>query len=149
MEHTPAFIPHPEAAAPVFIPVSMQRSRHDGWTPERQMRFIEVLSVTGQVSTACRAVGISRKSAYKLLERPGAEGFARAWWVALKTGRQRMLDQLMAQAINGVTTIMVKAGGAVEIGHGPDGRLMAGFLKSPAPGENRFKGKQAPKGDIR
>jgi molybdenum-dependent DNA-binding transcriptional regulator ModE len=70
----------------------MQRHRHDGWTPERQRAFIQVLSVTGQVSTACRAVGISRKSAYKLLERPEAESFARAWEAALTEGRRRMLD---------------------------------------------------------
>jgi hypothetical protein len=149
MENAQTFTPHPETAAPDFVPVPLKRIRHDGWTPERQMRFIEVLSVTGQVSAACRAVGISRKSAYKLLDHPEAESFAAAWQAALTSGRQRMLDQLMARAINGVTTIMVKAGGAVQVEHGPDGRLMAGFLKSPAPGENRFTGGCDPKGDIR
>jgi hypothetical protein len=51
-----------------------------------------------------------------------------------------MVDQMMERAINGVTTIMVRAGGAVEIGYGPDRRLMAGFLKSPLQGEDRFAG---------
>ncbi len=138
-----------ETLAPSFTPVPMRRKRHDGWTPERQLAFIEVLSVTGQVAEACRAVGISRKSAYKLLDRPGSESFAAAWGVALMSGQQRMLDQLMERAINGVTTIMFKRGGAVEIGHGPDGRLMAGFLRSPRPGEDRFKGETTSKGDLR
>ena len=136
------YIPDGADSAPHFTPVPLQRHRHDGWTSERQKSFIQVLSVTGQVSTACRAVGMSRKSAYKLLERPDAESFARTWEAALTEGRRRMLDQLLARAIQGVTTIMVRAGGAVEIGHGPDGRLMAGFLKSPAPGENRFHNTQ-------
>lgn len=146
---------HCEYIAPRFTPVPLQRHRHDGWTPERQRAFIQVLTVTGQVATACRTVGMSRKSAYKLLERPDAASFAQAWEAALTEGRQRMLDQLLARAIGGVTTILVKAGGAVEIGHGPDGRLMAGFLKSPAPGEDRFHNAQrfgaerGGKGDIR
>jgi molybdenum-dependent DNA-binding transcriptional regulator ModE len=65
----------------------MQRVRHDGWTPERQLAFMRVLSVTGQVSVAARTVGISRKSAYKLRDRPDAESFAQAWDIALNSGR--------------------------------------------------------------
>jgi hypothetical protein len=149
MENDLTQSPHPDVIAPSFTPVPLHRTRHDGWTPERQMMFIQVLSVTGQVATACRAVGMSRKSAYRLASRPGAESFAAAWCAALTSGQQRMVDQLMERAINGVTTIMVKAGGAVEIGHGPDGRLMAGFLKTPRPGENRFAGSFTSKGDIR
>jgi hypothetical protein len=145
-EHKPL---HPDNIAPAFTPVPMQRRRHDGWTPERQRAFIEVLSVTGQVAEACRTVGMSRKSAYGLKDRPGAESFVAAWDAALMSGQQRMLDQLMERAVRGVTTIVVKRGGAIEIGHGPDGRLMAGFLKSPRPGENRFRGGSPAKGDLR
>lgn len=149
MENEPEPL-HPDNIAPAFTPVPMQRRRHDGWTPERQRAFIEVLSVAGQIAEACRAVGMSRKSAYMLAERPGAESFAAAWGAALMSGQQRMLDQLMERAMGGVTTIIVKRGGAVEIGHGPDGRLMAGFLKSPRPGEDRFGRRgHASKGDIR
>lgn len=149
MENTPRQ-PYPgEALAPSFTPVPMQRKRHDGSTPERQRMFIMALSVTGQVAEACRTVGMSRKSAYKLVDRPGSDSFAAAWGASLLSGQQRMLDQLMERAINGVTTIMVKRGGVVEIGHGPDGRLMAGFLKSPRAGENRFNGGNASKGNLR
>lgn len=116
----------------------MQRRLHDGWTPEWQLAFIRVLSVTGQVAEACRAVAMSRKSAYKLLDRPGSESFPAAWEVALMSGRQRMVDHLMERTVRGVTKIVVRRGGVVEIGHGPDARLMAGFLKAPRPGENRF-----------
>ena len=136
MENAP--YPPDEDPAPPFTPVPMQRTRHDGWTPQRQLAFIRVLAVTGQVSVACRTVGISRKSAYALRDRPDAASFARAWDIALTSGRQRMIDQVMTRAIQGVTTIMVRAGGVVEIGTGPDARLMSGFLKAPRAGEDRF-----------
>jgi hypothetical protein len=135
--------------APAFTPVPLLRRRHDGWTPEKQLAFIRVLTATGQVSVACRAVGMSRKSAYALRERADAESFADAWEYALFLGQQRMLTELMERAINGVTTIMVRRGGVIEIGHGPDGRLTSGFLKSPEAGEDRFGGGAASKGNLR
>jgi hypothetical protein len=63
---------------PAFAPVPL-RARRDGWTAERQREFIRILHLKRSISAACRAVGLSRKSAYKLRERPGAEGFAAAW----------------------------------------------------------------------
>jgi hypothetical protein len=116
----------------------MLRNRHDGWTPERQRLFIQALALTGQVEAACKMTGISRKSAYALRARPGAKNFCWAWEVALASGRARLFDYLFDRALNGVTTIKLKLGGDVEISNGPDGRLVAGFLKSPLPGENRF-----------
>jgi hypothetical protein len=73
--------PHPRPpsrALPAFDPVPL-RARRDGWTPERQREFIRILHVTRSISAACQAVGMSRKSAYRLRERPGAETFATAW----------------------------------------------------------------------
>ena len=42
-----------------------------------------MLAETGSVMGACEAVGMSRKSAYALRARPGAESFAAAWDAAL------------------------------------------------------------------
>ena len=39
-----------------FEPVKL-RPRHDGWTAERQYRFIQALAETGCVEEACRRVG--------------------------------------------------------------------------------------------
>lgn len=78
--------PHPRPprrALPAFDPVPL-RARRDGWTPDRQREFIRVLHVKRSISAACRAVGMSRKSAYQLRERPGAEGFAAAWDAAFE-----------------------------------------------------------------
>lgn len=139
-----------ETISPPFTPVPMLRNRYDGWTEQRQRLFIQALAITGQVVAACKMTGISRKSAYALRARPGARSFGWAWEVALASGRARVFDYFMDRALNGVTTIKVKLGGDVEIANGPDGRLRAGFLKSPLPGENRFAGKDpGAKGDVR
>jgi hypothetical protein len=66
-----------------FKPVPSASRRHDGWTPERQLLFIVALAKCRSVGTAAASVGMSRKSAYALLDRAGAEsGFARAWRAA-------------------------------------------------------------------
>jgi hypothetical protein len=133
-----------ETIAPQFTPVPMLRNRHDGWTAERQRMFIMALSVTGQVEAACKMSRISRKSAYALRNRPDAQNFVWAWDVAIQSGRARLFDYLMERAINGTTTITLKRGGAVEIDNGLDGKLVAGFLKSPMPGEDRFGTPKSP-----
>ena len=61
-----------------FRPVPL-RSRRDGWSEVRQCAFLAQLYVTGSVTAAAKAVGMSRASAYRLRERPGAKSFAFAW----------------------------------------------------------------------
>jgi hypothetical protein len=68
---------------PAFHPVPVGK-RKDGWTPDRQGRFIGMLAQTGSVLAAARALGMGRESAYRLRRRPGAAGFAAAWDAALK-----------------------------------------------------------------
>ena len=63
---------------PPFLPVPL-RARTDGWTPERQARFIGLLAETGSVAEAARGVGMSRMAAYRLRRRAGAESLAHAW----------------------------------------------------------------------
>lgn len=66
-----------------FTPVQL-KARHDGWTPARQIHFIEVLAATRSITRACRAVGMSRESAYKLRDRPDAGQFRLAWNPSLR-----------------------------------------------------------------
>jgi len=63
---------------PPFLPVPL-RARADGWTPERQARFIGLLAETGSVAVAARRVGMSRMAAYRLRRRDGAASLAHAW----------------------------------------------------------------------
>jgi hypothetical protein len=66
------------ARVPPFLPVPV-RARADGWTEDRQARFIGLLAETGSVAAAARAVGLSETSAYRLRKRAGAGSFAHAW----------------------------------------------------------------------
>lgn len=86
-----------------FEPVPSASNRHDGWTPERQRLFIAALRRIGMVTAAAKAVGMSPKSAYKLLERAGPESdFARVWRWALAEGRGNVSSTAIDRALNGV-----------------------------------------------
>jgi hypothetical protein len=53
--------------------------RHDGWTAERQLRFLDALARTHSVSEAAELAGMSRESAYRLRERREGALFAALW----------------------------------------------------------------------
>lgn len=53
--------------------------RQDGWTAERQLRFLDTLGETRSVSKAATAAGMSRESAYRLRERRDGALFAFLW----------------------------------------------------------------------
>ena len=82
MQHDSPRQAHRMPRVPPFYPVPV-RNRRDGWTVQRQTDFLGMLAETGSVIGACEAVGMSRKSAYALRARPGAESFAAAWDAAL------------------------------------------------------------------
>lgn len=118
---------------PEFTPVPLARIRHDGWTPERQRLFLIALAALGTVDAAAQAVGMSRISAYNLKKRPGADSFAREWDRAVGFGRSMMFDYAMERAINGVTTIKMRLGGAFEFEHGRDTKQIMKVLRLPPP----------------
>lgn len=118
---------------PEFTPVPLTRTRHDGWTPERQHRFLIALAAMGTVDSAAQAVGMSRISAYNLKKRAGAESFAAEWDRAVGFGRSMMFDYAMERAINGVTTIKMRLGGAFEFEHGRDTKQIMKVLRLPPP----------------
>ena len=59
------------------------RTRRDGWTPERQLRFLDELAQTRNVIRAAATAGMSRKSAYRLRNRREGALFALLWERAL------------------------------------------------------------------
>ena len=115
-----------------FTPVVQQRLRADGWTPETQANFIRALEAMGSVGKAARAAGMGRRSAYRLRERPDAQSFATSWDRALSTGRLRQFDYAMDRALNGVTTIRIMRGGAIDISGGPDMDMVHAALREDA-----------------
>ena len=84
-----------------FAPVPV-KPRHDGWTPERQIDFIEALAESGCVVEACGRVGMSPTSAYGLRRRVDAQSFRIAWDCALDFAIRRLSDAAFSRALNGV-----------------------------------------------
>lgn len=56
-----------------------EKCRRDGWTPDRQLRFLGALQHTRSVSDAATAAGMSRESAYRLRNRRDGALFAALW----------------------------------------------------------------------
>ena len=83
-----------------FTPVAI-RSRHDGWTVERQAAFIEALAECGCVDEACARVGMGRTSAYALRTRSDATSFRIAWEAALDVAIGCLDAAVYSRAING------------------------------------------------
>ncbi|WP_293698230.1 MULTISPECIES: hypothetical protein [unclassified Sphingopyxis] len=115
-----------------FAPVPQQRHRADGWTPETQANFIRALEAMGSVGKASRAVGMGRRSAYRLRERAGAGSFVAAWDRALSMGRIRQFDYAMDRALNGVTTVRILRGGAIDVTGGPDMDVVRAAMREDA-----------------
>jgi hypothetical protein len=112
-----------------FTPVPQRRQRACGWSPLAQERFIRALAAMGAVGPAAKAAGMTRRSAYRLRERVGAGSFAQAWDRALDAGRARQFDYAMDRALNGITTIRILRGGAVDVTGGPDMALVNAALR--------------------
>ena len=95
----------PDSAPPpgtLATPV-LTKLRHDGWTPDRQHDFVAALAASGCVAEACRAVGMTPTSAYRLPARPDAGAFRQAWDIALDFAIRRLSDAAVSRALNGVS----------------------------------------------
>jgi hypothetical protein len=111
-----------------FEPVLL-RYRHDGWTPDRQLEFIQALAECGCVDEACRRVGMSRDSAYALRRRPDAQAFRLAWAAAKDVQVERLDDAAMSRAINGVAVPIFHNGEQVGERRHYDERLTMFLLR--------------------
>jgi len=125
-----------------FVPVPV-KPRRDGWTPQRQRAFILRLALLGGVSAAAKAVGMSRESAYRLRDHPGAASFAAAWDKAQGWGRGRAADLGTERAVYGEKREVYYRGRKVGEYVRHDNRLLMAALnrfpvdsaRDPDPGE--------------
>jgi hypothetical protein len=126
--------PADRAPAPAipFEPATL-RPRHDGWTAERQIRFIEAVAATKCVDEACRIVGMSDTSAYELRNRPCGAAFARAWDLALELKLDRVEQAAIERSINGVVRPIFYKGEQVGEYRHYDERLTMFLLRSRRP----------------
>lgn len=134
MDDTPAN-PHEDDVpwALQFTPVAFDRVRPDGWTERRQRDFITALAAMGSVLHAARAVGMTKRSAYQLRNRAGAESFANAWDEAHSLGYTKAFDQALERATIGVTTPRFYKGKQVGTLHRFDWRLAMAALNGTPP----------------
>jgi hypothetical protein len=128
----PAADTDPAADAPGFTPVPV-RPRADGWTPERQQRFIEALADTGSVQIASLGNGMSAESAYRLRRRPGGEAFDAAWDAAMAVATRRLADAAFERALEGVEQPVFWKGDVVGTRRQPSDRLLMFLLKHHDP----------------
>ena len=133
-------LPVPAGELPDFVPVPREYNRHDGWTEDRQRRFIAALADTGSVHAACKA------GAYYLRRQRGAESFRAAWRAAIDLGVQRIEDVAMDRALNGVDVPVYSYGKLVGTRTTYNDRLLMFMLRNRAPDrftEGRAKGLNA------
>jgi hypothetical protein len=128
-----------EFPLPDFTPVPLSRSRHDGWSAERQRAFIAALARTGVVATAARTVGMGVTSAYNLRRRVGAESFARTWTLVETEARDRAFALVADQAISGVTQPRFYRGRFVGTAHRYETRLALAALRAADRAADRAK----------
>jgi hypothetical protein len=118
------------ARVPAFVPVP-QRSRCDGWTPERQARFLAELALSRSVVAAARAVGMARETAYRLRRKPGAASFAAAWDQVLGRGpgkRKVSAEERQLRAVAGLLKPHIYRGKCTGIARKADNSALLGHL---------------------
>ena len=111
-----------------FNPVPRIRKRRNGWKPETQADFIEALSRCGCVSRAAKAVGMTARSAYRLLDADGADSFAAAWDQAIARGIERIREEALDRSLNGAWVPVFRRGKLVRMEHRINDRLAIALL---------------------
>lgn len=116
--------------------VQIRKPRVNEWSAAMQMRFLEALAMTGNVTTSVAAVGMSVGGAYNRRARDPA--FAAGWQAALVRGYERLEELLLAIALESVgggtiggtvaggTTADDESGGAGDGGGAATGPLGRG-----------------------
>ena len=75
-----------------------RRTRRDGWTAERQLRFLAALLENRSVAGAAALAEMSRESAYRLRNRSDDSLFALLWDRALEPGLPALGEGHMARS---------------------------------------------------
>jgi hypothetical protein len=111
-----------------FTPVPRQRKRRNGWTELAQRAFIAALEECGCIARSARAVGMTPRSAYRLLEADGADSFAAAWDQAIARGFERVRGEAMMRALHGSWVPVVRRGQVVRMEFRHNDKLAVGIL---------------------
>jgi hypothetical protein len=113
--------------------IVQRRARHDGWTADRQLQFIDALAECACVEEAAKRVGMSASSAYALRKHAYAEPFRRAWDAALEVGIQRLSHAAISRAIYGTAQPIFYKGEQIGERRHYNDRLTMFLLRSRNP----------------
>lgn len=105
--------------------------RHDGWSVERQLLFLEALAADGHVTRAATSVGRSASSAYRLRGR--SENFARGWHAASAMAYHRLRDLALDRLDMGEVTEQLYHGKVVGTRTRYSDRLLIAMLNHLKP----------------
>ena len=106
---------------------SRRRIRHDGWTLERQIAFIQRFAATASVTDSARYVGMTRQSARDLYGRSAP--FRAAWDEAAKLCVGVLGETALDRAVNGVQEQVWYKGKMVGFREKHDNRLLMFLLR--------------------
>ncbi|QPQ54299.1 hypothetical protein IC614_07985 [Allosphingosinicella flava] len=107
------------------------RVRHDGFTPERQRRFLEALGKTGCVRDACRVAGVSSTAAYRARTR--IAGFEEKWETALAMASTELEAVAWKRAVEGAEVVTVRSGEVVSTVRKPSDSMLRLLLQGANP----------------
>lgn len=116
-----------------YAPVALT-PRRNGWTADRQRAFIAALAETGSISVACKAAGITARSAFRLRADPRGAGFAAAWDRALEVAGHALTALAFERAIKGSYREYWKDGRIVGETRQPSDSMLKYLLTHLAPG---------------
>jgi hypothetical protein len=117
-----------ERYVPVATDALGRRRRCDGFTPDRQVVFLDALARCGVAGDAARAAGISRDTAYNLRNSAPGRAFSLGWDAAVLMSRGRVSDELESRALNGVVEKIYRNGELWGERHRHDNRLAMAVL---------------------
>ncbi|WP_353218094.1 hypothetical protein [Sandarakinorhabdus sp.] len=111
-------------------PKTFLRPQHNGWSPERQQRFLDHLALHGNVSAAARAAEMTKQSAYWLRAQAHSQDFAQRWDAALADTGRWIEDMALDRLRDGEEEVFEREGVVVAVRRRPaDVRLLLFHLK--------------------
>lgn len=137
MKHDPLTADGAEAVAG-YTPVQLA-PRRNGWTAARQRAFLCALAETGSVSVACKAAGITARSAYRLRADPRGAPFAAAWNRAILVATHALVAAAFERATKGSYREYWKDGQLMGETRQPSDTMLKFLLSRLVPG--LFSGK--------
>jgi hypothetical protein len=132
MHDTVRNLPARVADHPAALEAAPPPDRPERWTTERQAEFLRELAASHCVSTAARAVGMSRQSAYRLRARLKGQPFDRGWAMAFGCAFDALAQAAVERALNGVEVPHFHKGELVHTSRRFDERLTIALLSRRA-----------------